>query len=125
MKRRGFILLPILIFFAVMGVITESGNLTLGAEAGGGEAAAEDGLTVVMVGDLYLSSWLEPILLKNPAYPYADPEIRELFDQADLVFGNLEAPFSQRGEVYVEKKYTFRCQPGLAPARSPAVLTCQ
>lgn len=116
MKRRGFILLPILILFAVMGVITESGNLTLGAEAGGGEAAAEDGLTVVMVGDLYLSSWLEPILLKNPAYPYADPEIRELFDQADLVFGNLEAPFSQRGEVYVEKKYTFRCHPGVAPA---------
>lgn len=116
MKRRGFILLPLLVLFAVMGVITGSGDLALGVENVGEEELVEEELTVVMVGDLYLSSWLEPILLKDPAYPYADPGIRDLFDQADLVFGNLEAPFSQRGEVYVEKKYTFRCHPGVAPA---------
>lgn len=117
MKRRGFILLPILlVFFTVMIVLTEGGNSALGAEAGREQEPVEEELTVVMVGDLYLSSWLEPILLKDPAYPYADPGIRELFDRADLVFGNLEAPFSQRGAVYVEKKYTFRCHPGVAPA---------
>jgi poly-gamma-glutamate capsule biosynthesis protein CapA/YwtB (metallophosphatase superfamily) len=116
MNRRGFILLPILILLIITGAIADSGNPALGAEAAGGQEAAAGEITVVMVGDLYLSSWLEPILLKNPAYPYADPGIRELFDHADLVFGNLEAPFSQRGEVYVEKKYTFRCHPGVAPA---------
>lgn len=92
--------------FFIAGVVAGDSNPAFATEAGGEQESletTEEEITVVMVGDLYLSSWLEPLLLKNPAYPYADPGVRELLDQADLVLGNLEAPLSQRGKVYVEK----------------------
>ncbi|NLW08613.1 MAG: CapA family protein [Firmicutes bacterium] len=116
MKRDSFILLLLLILFFIAGVVAGDSNPAFATEAGGEQESletTEEEITVVMVGDLYLSSWLEPLLLKNPAYPYADPGVRELLDQADLVLGNLEAPLSQRGKVYVEKKFTFRCHPGV------------
>ncbi|NLY89273.1 MAG: CapA family protein [Firmicutes bacterium] len=113
MAKRCSILLLLFISIIITGAVAGYGNPALGAEAGGGQEAADEEITLVMVGDLFLSSWLEPLLLKDPAYPYADPGVRELLDHADLVLGNLEAPFSQRGEVYVEKKFTFRCHPGV------------
>ncbi len=98
MKRRGIRrLLPVTVLLVLV--------LILSWRTGGSGPE----ITVVLTGDLYLGSWLEPRLLKDPAYPYAG--VREILNQGDLVIGNLEAPLSRRGEVYVEKTYTFRCDP--------------
>jgi len=72
-------------------------------------AGSKPEITVVLTGDIYLGSWLEPTLLKDPTYPYSG--VREILNQGDLVLGNLETPLSRRGEVYIEKTYTFRCDP--------------
>src|SRR5688500_9524875 len=107
MKKDRFLLLPILILFLITGAVVGYSDPALTGETDGKREGVEEEITLVMTGDLYLGSWLEPILLKNPAYPYADPGVRELLEEADLVLGNLECPISRRGEVYVEKKYTF------------------
>lgn len=118
-----FMLLSILILFVLTCTCTRDchGNLASASETGSNQDLLEQDLLeqdlleqeiiVVMVGDVLMANWLEPLLLKNPAYPYADPEIRKILAQGDLVLGNLEAPFSQRGEIYVEKQFTFRCHP--------------
>lgn len=84
-----------------------------------GQIAAADTLTVGAVGDIMLSSWLiEVIDLQGPEYPYA--QVLPVLDQADILFGNLEAPFlvDTTGVEKVEKTYTFA-----VPPRSSAVLT--
>lgn len=98
MNRRAIRwLLPVVVLLVLV--------LSLSSETVGSEPE----ITVVLTGDLYLGSWLEPVLLKDPAYPYSG--VREILNQGDLVLGNLEAPLSRRGEVYIEKTYTFRCAP--------------
>ena len=71
--------------------------------------ATETQLTATFAGDVYLGGSLESIVLKNPAYPFLF--IRELCTQSDLFFVNLEGPLSTRGDIYVEKTFTFRSNP--------------
>ena len=67
-------------------------------------------VVLTLAGDLYLGGPLERILLSNPAYPFR--YLQTFCQESDLFFANLETPVSQ-GEVYVEKTYTFRCDPGV------------
>lgn len=66
-------------------------------------------LTATFAGDIYLGGPLEAIVLKNPTYPFL--HIADLCRVNDLFFANLEGPLSTRGELYVEKSYTFRTSP--------------
>ncbi|NLC53395.1 MAG: CapA family protein [Firmicutes bacterium] len=68
-------------------------------------------VVLTLAGDLYLGGPLERILLSNPAYPFR--YLQTFCQESDLFFANLETPVSTQGEVYVEKTYTFRCDPGV------------
>lgn len=69
----------------------------------------EPEILVTLAGDVYLGGSLEKALLSNPAYPFR--YLHTFCQDSDLFFVNLETPISTRGEVYIEKTFTFRCQP--------------
>jgi len=71
--------------------------------------SSADLINLTLVGDLFLGNWLEAYIQKDPSYPYL--HIQEILAQGDLLIGNLEAPLSLKGEVYVEKTYTLHCRP--------------
>lgn len=84
-----------------------------------GSSTPGDTLTIGTVGDIMLGSWLIDIIgTHGPAYPYSD--ILPILQRADLLFGNLEAPFlaDTTGVERAEKTYTFAVPPAGA-----AVLT--
>ncbi len=84
-----------------------------------GSSARSDTLTIGTVGDIMLGSWLIDIIgTQGPAYHYSD--VLPILQRADLLFGNLEAPFlaDTTGAERVDKTYTF-----FVPPAGAAVLT--
>ncbi|HHU50516.1 MAG TPA: CapA family protein [Firmicutes bacterium] len=71
--------------------------------------SSSDTLNITLVGDLFLGNWIEEYIQKDPSYPFL--HITSILGQSDLLIGNLEAPLSLKGEVYVEKTYTLHCHP--------------
>ncbi len=77
--------------------------------------ALSDTLTVGTVGDIMLGSWLIDVIgTYGPAYPYSD--VLPILQRADLLSGNLEAPFlaDTTGVERAEKTYTFVVPPARA-----------
>jgi len=64
---------------------------------------------LTLAGDLYPGGALEAILKSDPAYPFL--HLQEFCRSSHLFFANLETPLSSKGDIYVEKTFTFRCQP--------------
>ncbi|TCL57453.1 poly-gamma-glutamate synthesis protein (capsule biosynthesis protein) [Hydrogenispora ethanolica] len=64
--------------------------------------------TLMAVGDLNFATIADK-LISNPSYPWVDT--RELLRSATILVGNLEVPFSDRGAVYVPKKWLLRADP--------------
>jgi poly-gamma-glutamate synthesis protein (capsule biosynthesis protein) len=64
---------------------------------------------VTLAGDVYLGSHLEPKLKANPAYPFL--YLQDFCQESDIFFANLETPLSTKGEIYIEKTFTFRTNP--------------
>jgi len=73
-------------------------------------------------GDVLPACFLDPYL-KREGYDYPFRKIAPLFQSADIGLVNLECPFSQRGQRYRKKKFTFRAQPEAAPALKRAGIT--
>jgi poly-gamma-glutamate synthesis protein (capsule biosynthesis protein) len=69
----------------------------------------EPELVVTLTGDLYLGSHLEPKLKTDPAYPFL--YLQDFCQETDIFFANLETPLSTKGEIYIEKTFTFRTNP--------------
>jgi len=69
----------------------------------------EPEIVLTLAGDLYPGGALEAILKKDPAYPFL--HLQDFCRTSDLFFANLETPLAAKGVVYVEKTFTFRCQP--------------
>lgn len=69
----------------------------------------EPELVVTLAGDLYLGGPLETKLKSDPAYPFL--YLQDFCRESDIFFANLETPLSTKGDVYVEKTYTFRTHP--------------
>ncbi|HEY8554275.1 MAG TPA: CapA family protein [Burkholderiales bacterium] len=89
--------------------------------------AAEDGeaqrgvgvLTVAAVGDIMLGGTATPEL-ERFGYDYPFERVGELLRAADIAFGNLEGPLTERGTPY-PKQYVFRSPPDrVAPALARA-----
>ncbi|NLW55995.1 MAG: CapA family protein [Firmicutes bacterium] len=100
MRSRFYLLFRSLVLSTLLLVLL---SLSFTALANGGL------LTIAFAGDIYLGGALEPIVLKNPSYPFL--HIGDLCQDNDLFFANLEGPLSTRGEIYVEKTFTFRSHP--------------
>jgi poly-gamma-glutamate synthesis protein (capsule biosynthesis protein) len=73
---------------------------------------AADTLLFGAVGDMMLGSWLTP-LLDSLGVDYPLTAVTPLLARADLLLGNLEAPFlaDTTGAVRAEKTYTFAVPP--------------
>jgi poly-gamma-glutamate capsule biosynthesis protein CapA/YwtB (metallophosphatase superfamily) len=101
------------------------GAATTRAAPGSATASAEDEainppepIVIAAVGDLMFARDVATLMeQEGVAYPFA--RVLPLFEGADLLIGNLEGAFTDRG-VAQEKTYTFRAPPALAPVLSEA-----
>lgn len=83
------------------------------------EPSASDDVRVVAVGDIMLGGTATPELVRF-GYDYPFANVRDLLHQADVVFGNLEGPLTDRGTAAV-KEYVFHSPPQrVAPALAHA-----
>ena len=75
---------------------------------------------VAAVGDIMLGGSAEPEMQKY-GYDYPFEQVRPLLKQAQIVFGNLEGPLTDRVAQEVSKQYVFRSPPDkVAPALARA-----
>ncbi|MDA0365025.1 MAG: CapA family protein, partial [Chloroflexi bacterium] len=75
-------------------------------------AAAATEITIAAVGDLMFARDVTDLMTERGVdYPFA--RVHALFAGADLIVGNLEGTFTDRGTP-LEKLYTFRTPPALA-----------
>ncbi len=76
------------------------------------EASPVPDVTIAAVGDLMLARRVETLMLeRGAAYPFE--RVRLLLSGADLVIGNMEGTFTDRGTPLL-KQYTFRTAPSVA-----------
>lgn len=78
-------------------------------------AAADDAagvrrVRVMAVGDIMLDAVAQPIM-EQFGYDHAFAQTRRLFEAADVVFGNLEGPLTDRGTPQQDKTFVFRSPP--------------
>ncbi|MFH1392082.1 MAG: CapA family protein [bacterium] len=67
-------------------------------------------ITLMFVGDIMLSRGVGNKMLKESNYKWPFLKIADYLQEADLLFGNLEGPLSDKG-VDTGKKYSFRADP--------------
>ncbi|MEX2228850.1 MAG: CapA family protein [Dehalococcoidia bacterium] len=80
--------------------------------------AVADEVTIAAVGDLMFAREVTDLMTEHGAdYPFA--RVRALFAGADVVVGNLEGTFTDRGAP-LAKRYTFRAPPALAATLTSA-----
>lgn len=73
-------------------------------------AARSEPVTLHAVGDIMLAgSGLGVYRKMGYSYPFSD--LGPVLKQADIVFGNLEAPLTTGGEEFTDKKFRFRVDP--------------
>jgi len=77
--------------------------------------AKPDVYTMLAVGDIMLDRGVEARALQNGGFNFIFDRIQSTLNDADIVFGNLEGPISDRG-TDTGKKYSFRFLPETAPA---------
>ena len=66
-------------------------------------------VSVIGVGDILLGA-RATMLINNHGVDYPFDSTRSVLEGGDITIGNLEAPFTKRGEPF-DKKYTFRVNP--------------
>ena len=87
---------------------------------GGLAYSVEEPLSLSAVGDIMLGRYVgELIAQESPTYPFEDPEVRSILAGADLAFGNLECPVSERG-TRQDKGIEFRAAPEVLEGLSHA-----
>ena len=67
-------------------------------------------LVIAAVGDIMLDGSAREIM-QEQGYDYAFDKMRPWLRKADIAFGNLEGPLTDRGEPEPDKKYLFRSPP--------------
>ena len=67
-------------------------------------------LVIAAVGDIMLDGSAREIM-QEQGYDHAFDKMRPWLQKADIAFGNLEGPLTERGEPAPDKKYLFRSPP--------------
>jgi poly-gamma-glutamate capsule biosynthesis protein CapA/YwtB (metallophosphatase superfamily) len=73
-------------------------------------AGVDDEIRVSAVGDIMLDGSARPVLQEH-GYDYPFANMRALFQDSQVVIGNLEGPLTTRGTAELDKTYTFRSPP--------------
>ena len=94
-------------------LVGDLGEGLLGALHEGLACCAEEPLSLVAVGDIMLARYVGQIIAEeSPTYPFENPEVKSVLAKADLAFGNLECPVSERG-TQQDKGIEFRAAPAV------------
>ncbi|MCR4305062.1 MAG: CapA family protein [Gallionella sp.] len=72
-------------------------------------------IVISAVGDIMLDGTARPVLTEQ-GYDYPFAQMRQYFSDAQIVFGNVEGPLTNRGEPEPDKKYVFRSPPAKVSA---------
>jgi poly-gamma-glutamate synthesis protein (capsule biosynthesis protein) len=72
-------------------------------------------LVISAVGDIMLDGTARPVLAEL-GYDYPFIQMRQYFSGAQIVFGNLEGPLTDRGTPEQDKKFVFRSPPAKVSA---------
>lgn len=80
------------------------------SEASKPPQTASKHLVIAAVGDIMLDGSAREIM-QEQGYDYAFAKMRPWLEKADIAFGNLEGPLTDRGEPAPDKKYLFRSPP--------------
>ncbi len=72
---------------------------------------------LMAVGDLNFAG-IESFLLNDPHYPWIGT--KKVLSTATILIGNQEVPFSNRGQVYVKKRWSLRADPRTAASLTTA-----
>ncbi|MCL2703465.1 MAG: CapA family protein [Defluviitaleaceae bacterium] len=68
--------------------------------------------TMLFVGDIMTDGWVRARMERDGPDSVFPPQYRTLFQNADVVMGNLEMAVSERGEANPDKLYSYRGDPG-------------
>ena len=83
----------------------------------------KDLITISAVGDIMLGGTSEPVLSEH-GYDYPFARVKHLFNESDVIIGNLEGPLTHQEIPYSDKEYLFKTPPELvAPALKNAGFT--
>jgi poly-gamma-glutamate capsule biosynthesis protein CapA/YwtB (metallophosphatase superfamily) len=96
-------------------LVTSCSTQPIAEQKGKGEAdqsiqSASKHLVIAAVGDIMLDGSAREIM-QEQGYDYAFDKMRPWLQKADIAFGNLEGPLTDRGEPATDKKYLFRSPP--------------
>ena len=76
---------------------------------------AQDTLKIISFGDTYLGSWVVAAIDTN-GWDYPFRRTQTFIQSADLAMVNLEGPFTDCSEPFMEKQYTLRVPPRMCQA---------
>lgn len=102
MSLRHKLLLP---FMAMLFLIS---NL-LSHQAVAQSSSHDHHLLLVALGDLFFGGASQSYAINNPEYIFAD--VLPILRSSDIVIGNLEAPLSLKGSVWLEKAWVLQSDP--------------
>jgi poly-gamma-glutamate synthesis protein (capsule biosynthesis protein) len=95
------------------------GEKTINISPVGNENSQNSEISVIIVGDIMLDRGVELEIKKNNDWKWPFLEIADYLKNADVVFGNLEGPISNKGEN-VGSIYSFRADPNVIEGLSYA-----
>ncbi len=72
---------------------------------------ADEKVSILLTGDVYLGGHAEGFLIEDPQYPYL--EVRDVLEKADVVIGNLESPLTYSEEIFMEKTFNLKASTGV------------
>lgn len=76
--------------------------------------AAEE-ISIVLLGDYLPAASAAPVI-RRKGFAYTFGGVKDILQESDIIFLNLEAPLSETGSPYIDKKYVFRADPEAAQA---------
>jgi poly-gamma-glutamate synthesis protein (capsule biosynthesis protein) len=74
------------------------------------EQVVSDTISMIFVGDIMLSRYIGTIMERTSDYKFPFADMVDIIRSANIAFGNLESPISNRG-MKTGSKYSFRADP--------------
>ncbi|MCL6588739.1 MAG: CapA family protein [Firmicutes bacterium] len=119
---RKFVIATILTVFITLAGITvgiaNTEDLTVPAAASQNSSPGPSPTgSLIAVGDICFAG-IEKKVIEDPEYPWAGT--KSILQSGTILVGNQEVPYSTRGSIYTQKKWTFRMDPRTARSLTTA-----
>ncbi|OFZ67082.1 MAG: hypothetical protein A2V79_00905 [Betaproteobacteria bacterium RBG_16_56_24] len=108
-------LLPVLLLLSPAPAMPAETVAAVPGDTGSTTGTASPEVIISAVGDIMLDGTARPVLSEQ-GYDYPFVQMRRYFSDAQIVFGNVEGPLTDRGEPEQDKKFIFRSPPAKVSA---------